>query len=87
MMNFWLDKGISGFRLDVIDLIGKQVDKEVTVNGPHLHDYLQEMHELPSESVIVLSLVRLGRVHQSWQSFTVRQNVRNCRWFLAFGIS
>ncbi|VUW94560.1 Glucan 1,6-alpha-glucosidase [Streptococcus pasteurianus] len=44
-MNFWLDKGISGFRLDVIDLIGKQVDKEVTVNGPHLHDYLQEMHE------------------------------------------
>lgn len=45
MMNFWLDKGISGFRLDVIDLIGKQVDKEVTVNGPHLHDYLQEMHE------------------------------------------
>ena len=45
MMNFWLDKGISGFRLDVIDLIGKQADKGVTVNGPHLHDYLQEMHE------------------------------------------
>lgn len=45
MMNFWLDKGISGFRLDVIDLIGKEVDQEITVNGPHLHDYLKEMHE------------------------------------------
>ena len=23
MMNFWIDKGIDGFRMDVIDLIGK----------------------------------------------------------------
>ena len=23
MMNFWVDKGIGGFRMDVIDLIGK----------------------------------------------------------------
>lgn len=23
MMNFWIDKGIGGFRLDVIDLVGK----------------------------------------------------------------
>ena len=44
MMNFWLDKGISGFRLDVIDLIGKQPDQGVTVNGPKLHEYLKEMN-------------------------------------------
>ena len=25
MVNFWLDLGIDGFRLDVIDLIGKDV--------------------------------------------------------------
>ena len=45
MMNFWLDKGIGGFRMDVIDLVGKQPDLGITGNGPKLHDYLQEMHE------------------------------------------
>lgn len=45
MMNFWLDKGIGGFRMDVIDLIGKMPDEKLTANGPKLHDYLKEMHE------------------------------------------
>ncbi|CAM3258744.1 glycoside hydrolase family 13 protein [Vagococcus fessus] len=45
MMNFWLDKGIGGFRMDVIDLIGKQPDNEITGNGPKLHEYLQEMNK------------------------------------------
>ncbi|WP_088072304.1 glycoside hydrolase family 13 protein [Gottfriedia luciferensis] len=45
MMNFWLDKGIGGFRMDVIDLIGKLPDQEITANGPKLHDYLQEMNK------------------------------------------
>lgn len=44
MMNWWLDRGIAGFRMDVIDLIGKKVDEKVTADGPHLHEYLQEMH-------------------------------------------
>lgn len=44
MMNFWLEKGIGGFRMDVIDLIGKIPDQEITGNGPKLHEYLQEMH-------------------------------------------
>ncbi|AUI71330.1 alpha-glucosidase [Companilactobacillus alimentarius] len=45
MMNFWIDKGIGGFRMDVIDLIGKQPDKMITGNGPKLHEYLQEMNQ------------------------------------------
>jgi glycosidase len=45
MMNWWLEKGISGFRMDVIDLIGKVPDEEITANGPDLHRFLQEMHE------------------------------------------
>ncbi len=45
MMNFWIDKGIGGFRMDVIDLIGKQPDQGVTGNGPKLHDYLKEMNQ------------------------------------------
>ena len=45
MMNWWLDRGVAGFRMDVIDLIGKEPDRGITANGPHLHDYLQEMHK------------------------------------------
>ncbi|WP_226676468.1 alpha,alpha-phosphotrehalase [Rossellomorea aquimaris] len=45
MMNFWLSKGVSGFRMDVIDLIGKEVDEKVLTDGSKLHDYLQEMNE------------------------------------------
>ncbi|NJJ39588.1 alpha-glucosidase [Paenibacillus sp. 7028] len=44
MMNFWINKGIGGFRMDVIDLIGKDPDKQIKENGPKLHDYLQEMN-------------------------------------------
>lgn len=44
MMNWWLDRGIAGFRMDVIDYIGKEIDQAIVTDGPHLHDYLQEMH-------------------------------------------
>ncbi|WP_317946625.1 alpha-glucosidase [Carnobacterium maltaromaticum] len=44
LMNFWLAKGIGGFRMDVIDLIGKMPDKGITGNGPKLHEYLKKMH-------------------------------------------
>ncbi|WP_304442110.1 alpha-glucosidase [Moritella sp. Urea-trap-13] len=45
MMNWWIDRGIGGFRLDVIDLIGKEIDKKITGNGPRLHPLLQEMNK------------------------------------------
>ncbi len=44
-MNFWIDKGIGGFRMDVIDLIGKIPDKKITGNGPKLHEYIREMNK------------------------------------------
>ncbi|MNO34697.1 Oligo-1,6-glucosidase [compost metagenome] len=44
LMNFWLEKGVGGFRMDVIDLVGKIPDQEITGNGPKLHEYLQEMN-------------------------------------------
>ena len=44
MMNFWIDMGIGGFRMDVIDVIGKIPDQEIKENGPKLHEYLQEMN-------------------------------------------
>lgn len=56
LMRFWLDKGVSGFRMDVIAFISKipglpdltadqlAQPQRVYANGPHLHAYLQEMH-------------------------------------------
>ena len=46
MMNFWIDKGVGGFRMDVIDLIGKIPLEGITSNGPKLHEYLQEMNKV-----------------------------------------
>lgn len=45
MMNFWIDKGIGGFRMDVIEMIGKKPFEGIINNGPMLHEYLREMNE------------------------------------------
>jgi glycosidase len=44
MINWWLDKGIQGFRFDVIDLIAKDLDQNKISDGPKLHDYIQELN-------------------------------------------
>ena len=56
MMNFWVDKGIGGFRMDVIDLIGKVPDDMITGNGPKLHEYLQEMNKAALEGNDLLTV-------------------------------
>jgi len=60
MMNWWLDRGVDGFRMDVINFISKVVDLpdgEVPAGklfgegypyfgqGPRIHEFLHEMHE------------------------------------------
>ncbi|MEP6981546.1 MAG: alpha-glucosidase, partial [Nakamurella sp.] len=59
MMNWWLDRGVDGFRMDVINMISKTlplIDGRSTPgspygdgsalfqNGPRIHEYLREMH-------------------------------------------
>jgi len=56
LMRFWLDKGVDGFRMDVIPLISKNPafpnltpDQlkdigQAYANGPHMHEYIQEMN-------------------------------------------
>lgn len=53
MMHFWLQKGVDGFRLDVINLISKDRrfpddpegdGRKFYTDGPRIHEYLQEMN-------------------------------------------
>jgi oligo-1,6-glucosidase len=56
MMNWWFDKGIDGFRMDVINLISKypglpefdytipMLENKTFFNGPRLHEFIQEMN-------------------------------------------
>jgi Glycosidases len=58
MMNWWLDKGIDGFRMDVISLISKDkrfldgkagingyASFNTSANGPYIHEYIKEMNQ------------------------------------------
>lgn len=57
LMKFWFDKGIDGFRMDVIPFVSKDTTfpplpaeyngdmVKYYANGPHLHEYLQEMNK------------------------------------------
>lgn len=44
MVNYWIEKGVEGFRLDVIDLIGKEPDNYITGKGPKFYEYLKELN-------------------------------------------
>ena len=43
MILWWMEQGVEGFRLDVIDQIAKDPDLEITCNGPRLHEFLREL--------------------------------------------
>lgn len=60
MMNWWLDRGVDGFRMDVINLISKVLplrDADIggpdgfapgfqfVMNGPRIHEFLKEMYQ------------------------------------------
>ncbi|MDT3493267.1 alpha,alpha-phosphotrehalase [Bacillus toyonensis] len=69
MMRFWLDKGVTGFRLDVINLISKDQrflsddgstatsdGRKYYTDGPHVHEYLQEMNRNVFEGKEVITV-------------------------------
>lgn len=43
MILWWMDRGVGGFRLDVIDQIAKEPDLKITGNGVKLHEFLREL--------------------------------------------
>ena len=53
MMRWWLDRGVDGFRMDVINMISKDPalpdapggdGSPYYMCGPRIHEFLQEMH-------------------------------------------
>ena len=53
ILHFWADRGVDGFRLDVINLISKQQDfaddnsgdgRRFYTDGPRIHEFLQELN-------------------------------------------
>ena len=40
MINWWMEKGVGGFRLDVIDLIGKEPDRMVMGRGKNASTHI-----------------------------------------------
>lgn len=57
IIRFWFDKGVDGFRMDVVPFISKDISfppiperfngnyGDFYAQGPHLHDYLKEMND------------------------------------------
>ncbi|TFE03966.1 alpha,alpha-phosphotrehalase [Jeotgalibacillus salarius] len=55
MMNYWAEKGVDGFRLDVINLVSKNQDfpdetgdgdgRRFYTDGPRVHEYMYEMNQ------------------------------------------
>lgn len=43
IMEFYMDLGVEGFRLDAIELIGKELEQKIYASGPKIHDYLHEV--------------------------------------------
>ncbi|HVZ28832.1 MAG TPA: alpha-glucosidase [Asticcacaulis sp.] len=68
LMRFWLDKGVDGFRMDVIPFISKVTElsdlpegamarpQDVYASGPNVHDYLQEMRREALASYDVMTV-------------------------------
>ncbi len=69
IMRYWLDKGIDGFRMDVITTISKdltfkdtnlsdfnQIVCEVFANGPKVHNYIGEMYEKVLQNYDIMTI-------------------------------
>ena len=72
MMRWWLDRGVDGFRMDVINLISKNLalpDGDMfwhVVNGPRMHEFLQEMHREVLAGRNLITVGEMPGVNAQW---------------------
>jgi oligo-1,6-glucosidase len=72
LVEWWLEKGIDGFRLDAINLISKPMGLpdgaagkhptgvEVFSNGPRVHEYLRELYDRTFSNYDVMTVGEMG---------------------------
>lgn len=79
-MHFWLRKGIDGFRIDVVNLYSKmpglpdapvrdptsewQLPRDQVCNGPRMHEFLGEMHDVLSQYGATMTVGELPATHE-----------------------
>ncbi|MCM3706566.1 MULTISPECIES: glycoside hydrolase family 13 protein [Cytobacillus] len=81
MMTWWLEKGIDGFRMDVVNFISKveglpddepkpgkkyASGSKYYRNGPKIHEYLQEMNEKALSKYDVMTVGEMPGVNPEW---------------------
>lgn len=81
MMTWWLEKGIDGFRMDVVNFISKvegfpddepkpgrkyASGSKYYRNGPRIHKYLQEMNEKALSKYDVMTVGEMPGVNPEW---------------------
>lgn len=84
MMRFWRDKGVGGFRLDVINLISKPAEfpedgtdgRRFYTDGPYVHAYLQEMHR---EVFAGHALINVGEMSSTTLEHCIRYSNPNSK--------
>ncbi len=62
MINWWIDKGVGGFRLDVIDCLAKDIDNSQMVVYPDIHEIIKELSEQCFKGTDILTV---GEVHSA----------------------
>ena len=103
VQRFWLDRGASGFRMDVINMISKvsgypdapitdpnmkyQHGAQYFCNGPHLHEYLKEMHEKVLSHYDTITVGEMPHVNDNKEILrTVGQNEKELNMIFIFDL-
>lgn len=79
MINDWLDLGIDGFRMDVIDVIGKDVASGKLGDGPYLETYLKEMYERCFKGRDIMTVGEMGGISamRAWELTSMKDSGLN----------
>ena len=86
MILWWMDKGVGGFRLDVIDQIAKEPDKMITNNGPRLHEFLQEMSRETFQKGDLITVGEAWGATRRSQSSTAIRMEASSPWYFSLSI-
>jgi oligo-1,6-glucosidase len=98
LMRFWLDKGVDGFRMDVIPLISKRENypdgdindfnkliEERYSNGPRVHEFIHEMHEEVLKHYDIMTVGEGPGITRDLANFYVGQDRGELNMIFHFG--